>query len=157
MQFNQIKDYLNKGDGEVFTKCIVPFLKVDKHLESGEIEPTSLGPLLDSCLANWLENHTATQELVLDSLEDAIEKYVTHALGLQHNNHKSVSDECLCVPTWQQANGMKTGISTRPQPGNRDCRHMESLVSGTDCCANATIDSIFVQGAGGAGGGAHQA
>lgn len=76
LQFNQVKDYLSKGDAEVFTKCIVPFLKIGKHLEAGEIEAVSLAPLLDSCIANWLENQTMTQEMVLDSLEDAIEKYV---------------------------------------------------------------------------------
>eukprot|EP00892_Ulva_mutabilis_P001714 jgi/Ulvmu1/11543/UM078_0033.1 len=74
LQFNQVKDYLSKGDAEVFTKCIIPFLKVDKHLEAGEIEAASLAPLLESCLANWLENQTTTQEMVLDSLEDAIDK-----------------------------------------------------------------------------------
>lgn len=74
MQFNHIKDYLNKGDTEVFTKSIMPFLKVDKHLEAGEIEAESLAQLLHSCVSNWQENHTTTQEMVLDSLEDAIDK-----------------------------------------------------------------------------------
>lgn len=73
-QVNQIKDYLNKGDAEVFSNCIVPFLRADSYLQSGDISEATFTVMLHTCLINWLDNDTTTQEKVIESLEDAMDK-----------------------------------------------------------------------------------
>lgn len=80
MQFNHIRDYLNKGDAEVFSKCIVPFLKADSYFQSGEISEDTFTLMLNTCLINWLDNDTTTQERVLESLEDTMDKWVPVSL-----------------------------------------------------------------------------
>lgn len=96
MQFNHIKDYLNKGDADVFSKSIVPFLRLDNYIETGEMEPSSLAMLLHTCIINWQENYTTTQEMVLDSLEDAIDKYGHFPQILYHY---SVSLQLFWIPS----------------------------------------------------------
>ena len=71
---NQIKDYLNKGDAEVFSSCIVPFLRADSYLQSGDYCEDTLTVMLHTCLINWLDNDITTQEKVVESLEEAIDK-----------------------------------------------------------------------------------
>lgn len=82
LQLNQIKDYLNKGDAEVFSKCIVPFLKADSYLQSGEISEDTFTVMLHTCLINWLDNDTTTQEKVVVSLEDTMDKCAPFSLPL---------------------------------------------------------------------------
>jgi hypothetical protein len=82
LQFNHVKDYLNKGDAEVFTKCIVPFLKADSYRAAGEISEDAFTVMLYTCILNWLDNDTCTHERVLESLEDAVDKCAPQALRL---------------------------------------------------------------------------
>jgi hypothetical protein len=74
LQFNQIRDYLSKAEAEVFTKSIVPFLKADSYQQSGEIAEDTFTVMLHTCLINWLDNDTTTQEKIVESLEEAMEK-----------------------------------------------------------------------------------
>jgi sugar phosphate isomerase/epimerase len=87
LQFNQIRDYLSKAEAEVFTKSIVPFLKADSYQQSGEIAEDTFTVMLHTCLINWLDNDTTTQEKVVESLEEAMEKCVALKFQIVASSH----------------------------------------------------------------------
>lgn len=91
VQFNQIRDYLSKSDADVFSKCIVPFLKADSYLQSAEISEDMFMVMLHTCLINWLDTDTATQEKILESLEHAMEKCAAYYYATEFN----VKAQCL--------------------------------------------------------------